>query len=82
MTKDKEIREEKRRFTRKLEELLKADPRSGVSSCEYFTKEAFGSVQEYIEIKMRSGNISRICVTGDSLGMIIRDITKKVYHSG
>ena len=82
MTREEEIRAEKKHFTRKIEELLKADPRSGISSCEYITKEHLGAVGEYVELTTRSGQKSRICVTADSLGAILRDVTRQVYHYG
>ena len=73
-----DLRKEKRSYTRKLEELLKLDPRSGVASVEYGVSEPYGS--EFIEVRFRTGRAERIDVTCDSLAAILRDVTKRVYH--
>ena len=79
MTRD-EMMNEKRLYTRKLEELFKLDKNSGVSSCEFRIVERFGVKNEIVEVKLRTGEVYRICVTGDSLPALAKDVMRKVYY--
>ena len=76
-----EMMNEKRLYTRKLEELFKLDKNSGVSSCEFKIVERFGAQTELVEVKLRTGEVYRICVTGDSLPVLAKDVMRKVYYA-
>ena len=70
--------EDKRGYTQQLEELLKADERSKVTSCEYRKN----SMIEVVEIVYDGGYTSRINVTCNSLGAILKEVAKEVYGDG
>ena len=69
--------EDKKGYTKRVESLLFADPRSEVDSCNYT-----GGHPEVVEIRFIGGYTVKINVTHNSLWAILNEITREVYGDG
>lgn len=74
--------EDKRAWTKSVEELLKNEKRSGVDSIDYTVESRNGWNREVVTITFRSGGSQKINVSGNSLGSILHEIVREVYGHG
>lgn len=73
--------EDKKTWTKMIEQLLAFDPRSDVTAIEYTKNEPTDPrPREVIRIYYRGGAVSDINVSCNSLGAILNEIVKEVYY--
>ena len=74
--------EDKRKWTKEVEELLKKDERSYVQSLDYSIDTKNGWKREVVKITYNCGSEQKINVSGNSLGAILHEIVREVYGYG
>ena len=74
--------EDKRLWTKEVEELLKKDKRSFVDSLEYSIDTKNGWTREVVTVAFNDGSVMKINVSGNSLGAILHEIVREVYGYG
>lgn len=74
--------EDKAKWTKEVEELLKKDERSYVDSLEYSIETKGRWKREVVKITYNCGNETKINVSGNSLGAILHEIVREVYGQG
>ena len=74
--------EDKARWTRDIEHLLKGDERSSVESIEYMTAEGGALYGETVRIVFEGGYTVDINVNCNSLGAMLKEIVFEVYGGG
>ena len=73
--------EDKKTWTRMIEQLLAFDPRSEVKAIDYTKNEPTDQrPREVIRIHYIGGAVSDINVSCNSLGAILNEIVKEVYY--
>ena len=70
--------EDKKGYTERIEQLLRADPRSDIKECGY-TKE---DEKEVVYLIYNSGYSVLINVNCNSLGAILTEVVREVYNNG
>jgi len=74
--------EDKAKWTKVVEDLLKKDKRSYVQSLEYSVDTKHGWTREVVKITYNDGSETKINVSGNSLGAILHEIVREVYGQG
>ena len=74
--------EDKRKWTKEVEALLKKDDRSYVQSLEYSIDTKHGWSREVVTVTFNYGSEMKINVSGNSLGAILHEIAREVYGQG
>jgi len=72
--------EDKRKWTKDVESLLKTDNRAEIVSIDYARNDPGQHVpEEVVRIRYKGGAVADINVTFNSLGAILKEIVKEVY---
>lgn len=74
--------EDKAKWTKEVEELLKKDERSYVRGLGYLIEKKNGWKREVVKITYNCGSEQKINVSGNSLGAILHEIVREVYGQG
>ena len=74
--------EDKAKWTKEVEELLKKDKRSFVDSLEYSIETKGNWKREVVTVTFNCGSEQKINVSGNSLGAILHEIVREVYGQG